>query len=102
MRSCCRAPERCWDRRVADVDKIADLERDFPHSGMSRCRAPSITDSLRKCTVTSPRAWQAVVNAEVVDADVVDADGVNDVENEVVAVFFPDYPNRVVEIFHGL
>jgi hypothetical protein len=69
---------------------------------MSRCRALSVTDSLRKCTVMSPRAWQAVVDVEVVDADVVDADGVNDVKNEVVAVFFSDYPNRVVEIFRRL
>jgi hypothetical protein len=33
--SCCRAPERCWDRRVADVDEIAGLEGDFPHFGAS-------------------------------------------------------------------
>jgi hypothetical protein len=31
-RSCCRAPERCWDHRVADVDEIVGLEYDFPHS----------------------------------------------------------------------
>jgi hypothetical protein len=34
-RSCCRAPERCWDCRVADVDEIVGLEGDFPHSGAS-------------------------------------------------------------------
>jgi hypothetical protein len=31
---------------------------------------PSVADSLRECAATSPRAWQAAVDADVVDADV--------------------------------
>jgi hypothetical protein len=34
-RSCCRAPERCWDHRVADADEIVGLEHELPHSGAS-------------------------------------------------------------------
>jgi hypothetical protein len=34
-RSCCRAPERNWNCRVANVDEIAGLEGDFPHSRAS-------------------------------------------------------------------
>jgi hypothetical protein len=34
-RSCCRAPERCWDHRVADVEEIIGLEYELPHLGAS-------------------------------------------------------------------
>jgi hypothetical protein len=39
---------------------------------------PSVADSLRECAMTSPRAWQTAVDADVVD----------DVEDEVVKLFF--------------
>jgi hypothetical protein len=51
---------------------------------------PSVADSLCECTVASPQAWQAAVDAEVVDADVVDADEVDDIEDKVVKVFFSE------------
>jgi hypothetical protein len=39
---------------------------------------PSVTDSLCEYAAMSPRAWQVAVDGDVVD----------DVENEVVEVFF--------------
>jgi hypothetical protein len=39
---------------------------------------PSVADSLRECAATSPRAWQIAADADVVD----------DLEDEVVKVFF--------------
>jgi hypothetical protein len=41
---------------------------------------PGVADSLRECATTSPRAWQAAVDADVVD----------DVENEVVEICFSE------------
>jgi hypothetical protein len=40
---------------------------------------PNIADSLRECVEASPRAWQAAVDATV-----------DDVEDEVVEIFFSD------------
>jgi hypothetical protein len=44
---------------------------------------PSVADSLRECAMTSPRAWQAAVNAGIVD----------DVEDEVVEIFSSSCPD---------
>jgi hypothetical protein len=41
---------------------------------------PSVADSLRECATASPRAWQAAVDVYVVD----------DVEDEVVEIFFSE------------
>jgi hypothetical protein len=41
---------------------------------------PSVADSLRECAASSPRAWQAAVETDVVD----------DVEDEVVDLFFSE------------
>jgi hypothetical protein len=50
----------------------------FRTPGRVDVEPPSIADSLRKCAVTSPRAWQGTVDVDVVD----------DVEDEVVDFFF--------------
>jgi hypothetical protein len=41
---------------------------------------PSVADSLRKGVVASPRAYQAATDADVVD----------DIEDEVVEIFFSE------------
>jgi hypothetical protein len=46
--------------------------------GRVNVEPPSVADSLRECTMTSPRAWQAGAETDVVD----------DVEDEVVELFF--------------
>jgi hypothetical protein len=50
----------------------------FRTQGRVDVEPPSVADSLRECTAASPRAWQAAVNADVVD----------DIEDEVVEIFF--------------
>jgi hypothetical protein len=52
----------------------------FRTLGRFDVKPPSIADSLRECTLASPRAWQAAVDADVVD----------DVEDEVVEIFFSE------------
>jgi hypothetical protein len=49
----------------------------FRTSGRVDVEPPSVAENLRECRTTSPRAWQAVVDAVV-----------DDVEDEVVEVFF--------------
>jgi hypothetical protein len=49
----------------------------FRTPGRVDVEPPSVADSLRECTTTSPRAWQAAVDAVV-----------DDVEDEVVEVYF--------------
>jgi hypothetical protein len=50
----------------------------FRTPGRVDVEPPSVADSLRECTASSPRAWQAAVDVDVVD----------DLEDEVVDVFF--------------
>jgi hypothetical protein len=50
----------------------------FRTQGRVDVEPPSVADSLRECAATSPRAWQATVDADVVD----------DVDNEVVKNIF--------------
>jgi hypothetical protein len=54
---------------------------------------PSVPDSLRECAASSPRAWQVAVEMDVVD----------DVEDEVVDLFFselqPNYFLRVGAVY---
>jgi hypothetical protein len=54
------------------------LNVSFRTQGRVDVEPPSVADSLRECAATSPRAWQAAVDADVVD----------DVEDEVVEIFF--------------
>jgi hypothetical protein len=69
------------NHRVADVDKIAGLEGDFRTPGRVDVEPPSVADILRESAATSPRAYQAVVD---------------DVESEVVEVFSPYCPNKLL------
>jgi hypothetical protein len=55
----------------------------FRTQGRVDVEPPSVADSLRECAVASPRAWQAVVDADVVD----------DVEDEVVEIFSSGSPS---------
>jgi hypothetical protein len=50
----------------------------FRIQGRVDVEPPSVADSLRERAMTSPRAWQAGVDADVVD----------DLEDEVVEIFF--------------
>jgi hypothetical protein len=50
----------------------------FRTEGRVDVEPPSVADSSRDCATSSPRAWQAAVDADVVD----------DVEDEVVKLFF--------------
>jgi hypothetical protein len=50
----------------------------FRTPGRVDIEPPSVVDSLHECAVTSPRAWKAAVDVDVVD----------DIENEVVEIFF--------------
>jgi hypothetical protein len=54
------------------------LNVSFRTQGRVDVEPPSVADSLRECAATSPRTWQAAVDADVVD----------DVEDEVVEIFF--------------
>jgi hypothetical protein len=49
----------------------------FRTQGRVDVEPPSVADSLRECAMTSPRAWQAAVDA-----------GVDDVKDEVVENIF--------------
>jgi hypothetical protein len=51
----------------------------FRTPGRVDVEPPSVADSLRECAATSPRAWQATVDAIV-----------DDVEDEVVKIFFSE------------
>jgi hypothetical protein len=42
----------------------------FRTQGRVDVEPPNVADSLRERAMTSPRAWQAAVDADVVDADV--------------------------------
>jgi hypothetical protein len=55
----------------------------FHTPGRVDVEPPSVADSLRECVTTSPQAWQSAVNADIVD----------DVEDEVVEIFFLDCPS---------
>jgi hypothetical protein len=59
----------------------------FGTPGRVDVEPPSVADSLRECTTTSPRAWQAAVDAVV-----------DDVEDEVVEIFFFGLP--IAALFH--
>jgi hypothetical protein len=50
----------------------------FRTPGQVDVEPPGVANSLCECVTMSPRAWQAAVDADVVD----------DVEDEVVEVFF--------------
>jgi hypothetical protein len=54
----------------------------FRTQGRVDVEPPSFADSLRECAAASPRAWQSTADARS-GADVVD-----DVEDEVVKIFF--------------
>jgi hypothetical protein len=54
------------------------LSVSFRTQGRVDVEPPSVADSLRECVMTSPRTWQAVADEDVVD----------NVEDEVVEVFF--------------
>jgi hypothetical protein len=54
------------------------LSVSFRTQGRVDVEPPSVADSLREFATSSPRAWQARVDADVVD----------DVEDEVVEIFF--------------
>jgi hypothetical protein len=58
--------------------KLQILKVIFRTPGRVDVEPPSVADILRECATTSPRAWQAAVDADVVD----------DVEDEVVEIFF--------------
>jgi hypothetical protein len=49
----------------------------FRTPGRVDVEPPSVADSLRECAAASPRAWQATVDTVV-----------DDVEDEVVEIFF--------------
>jgi hypothetical protein len=49
----------------------------FRTPGRVDVEPPSVADNLRECAATSPRAWQAAVDAVVDDA-----------EDDVVEIFF--------------
>jgi hypothetical protein len=62
----------------------------FHTPGRVDVEPPSVADSLREYTAASLRAWQVAVDVDVVD----------DIEDEVVEIFFPpSYPSSVVKIF---
>jgi hypothetical protein len=54
----------------------------FRTQGRVDVELPSVADSLRECAAASPRAWQAAVDAAV-----------DDVEDDVVEIFFLDCPS---------
>jgi hypothetical protein len=56
----------------------------FRTQGRVDVEPPSIADSLRKCAMTSPRTWQAIADEDVVD----------NVEDEVVKLFFSELSTR--------
>jgi hypothetical protein len=55
------------------------LSMSFRTQGRVDVEPPSVADSLHGCATTSPQALQGTADADVVD----------DVENEVVEIFFP-------------
>jgi hypothetical protein len=61
----------------------------FDTPGRVYVEPPSVADSLRECTTVSPQALQGTADADVVD----------DLEDEVVAVFFRVVRRRIVKIF---
>jgi hypothetical protein len=64
----------------------------FRTQGRVDVEPPSVTESMREFATSSPRAWQAAVDADVVD----------DVEDKVVEIFFlrvVRVARRVVKIF---
>jgi hypothetical protein len=54
----------------------------FRTQGRVVVEPPSVTDSLRECTMMSPQAWQAAVDADIVD----------DIKDEIVKLFSSDCP----------
>jgi hypothetical protein len=58
--------------------KLQVLKVIFRTQGRDDVEPPSVVDSLRECVMTSPRARQAVADADVVD----------NLEDEVVEIFF--------------
>jgi hypothetical protein len=61
------------------------LSVSFRTQGRVDVEPPSVADSLRKCAMSSPRAWEATVDVDVV----------GDVEDEVVKIFSSDCLNNL-------
>jgi hypothetical protein len=71
--------------------KLQVLRVIFCTLGRVDVEPPSIADSFRERVMTSPRAWKAAIDADVVD----------DVEDEVVEIFFSSGLSTQFELLAG-